>query len=151
MQFPKSAYFAIGYGQGMSNIDMVMFSKDGVKDLWSEGYGIPSTDSENNYVNTMQAVDNDVVTITTFRSRETGDSAQDFQFDSCGTSHEFQWAANTDSSSMVKHNKIGNIRIDLDEDCNVIVLGDGDFGAESSKRLISTAFMIFGSLYYIIN
>ena len=89
VQFPSSAYFAIGYGQGMSNIDMVMFSKDGVKDLWSEGYGIPSTDSENNYVNTMQAVDNDVVTITTFRSRETGDSAQDFQFDSCGTSHEF--------------------------------------------------------------
>ena len=53
VEFPKSAYFAIGYGQGMSGIDMVMFSEDGVKDLWSEGYGIPSTDAENNYVNTM--------------------------------------------------------------------------------------------------
>ena len=52
-----------------------MFSKDGVKDLWSEGYGIPATDDQNDYSNTMLAVDNDVVTITTFRNRETGDTA----------------------------------------------------------------------------
>ena len=38
--------------------------------------GFTITDAaENNYVETVKAVDNGVVTITTFRSRETGDSA----------------------------------------------------------------------------
>ena len=81
VELPISAWFAIGYGQGMSNINMVMFSENGVKDLWSKynGMGFTITDAEeNNYVDTVKAVDNGVVTITTFRSRETGDSAQHF-------------------------------------------------------------------------
>ena len=64
----------------MSNIDMVMFSQDGTKDLWSEGYGIPKTDETNDYFNMGVTMDNDVVTVSADRNRVTGDS-EDFQFD----------------------------------------------------------------------
>ena len=74
----KESWFAIGFGQAMDQVDMVLFQKDGVTDLWSTGYFTPVTDDTQNYVDTTKTEDGDSVKLVTYRDRITSDKAQDF-------------------------------------------------------------------------
>ena len=42
-------WFALVFGRGMYNVDMVRFSDQGVEDLFSSGYREPAVDSQNDF------------------------------------------------------------------------------------------------------
>ena len=77
---PNDMWFALAYGSGMSNVDMVRFQgKDSgvVEDLWSAGYYEPSVDTTQSYVDTTISKSGGIYTFETYRALNTGDSSQD--------------------------------------------------------------------------
>ena len=147
VEIPGSTWFSIGYGPGMNSVDMVLFQPDKVTDLWSTGMWTPSEDDVQNYQGTTISESGGTYSITTFRDRVTGDKNEDYQFDECGRSLEFRWAASTISSWFLKHNKKGYVRLDLKEDCMIDAL---EIVNDSSTKLKATIFSItiMGLLLY---
>jgi len=54
---PNSSWFAIGFGEKMKDTDMIAWSaQDNFSnsiDMYSTGYGVPSTDAQNNVETTF--------------------------------------------------------------------------------------------------
>eukprot|EP00355_Strombidium_rassoulzadegani_P001374 CAMPEP_0168612962 /NCGR_PEP_ID=MMETSP0449_2-20121227/3195_1 /TAXON_ID=1082188 /ORGANISM="Strombidium rassoulzadegani, Strain ras09" /LENGTH=154 /DNA_ID=CAMNT_0008653559 /DNA_START=7 /DNA_END=471 /DNA_ORIENTATION=+ len=103
---PENQYFAIAFGGGMINTDMVLFQATElgvVTDLWSTGYWTPSTDSSNDYtdVTTTKNADNSY-TFSAMRELDTGDS-KDTRID-CGMTHNWKWVAHSGTANLQKHN-----------------------------------------------
>jgi len=76
-------WFALAYGQGMSNVDMVRWSQWSsddvvVDDLWSTGYREPGIDDSNDYINMGSYYQ---------RELDTGDD-EDFVLE-CGNVYDF--------------------------------------------------------------
>ena len=88
VEIPGSTWFAIGYGNGMNYVDMVLFQPDKVTDKWSTGIGQPPKDDFiQNYEDTEITESGGTYSISTYRDRLTNDASEDFQFDECGKSY----------------------------------------------------------------
>ena len=77
---PENMWLGISYKYSMNSADSVIFQgqNDGdVKDLWSTGYGMPSTDDSQDYEVVSSALKDGVYTIQVLRALDTGDSSQD--------------------------------------------------------------------------
>ena len=80
-------WFALVFGRGMYNVDMVRFSDQGVEDLFSSGYREPAVDAQNDFDTLFQGEKDGWTWIQASRLLETGDS-QDEEL-SCGNTYEF--------------------------------------------------------------
>jgi len=78
---PNNSWFSIGFGQTMSNTDMIAWraasDQSDSLDLYSTGYGLPATDGENNVETTFTDDEAGTITFTSQRKFDTGDS-QDY-------------------------------------------------------------------------
>ena len=115
----NNCWFALSFGQGMNNVDMVKFTHDSVVDLWSTGYFTPTIDTMQSYRNIKYSRSGTKYIIEAERDRITTDTSRDFKFDDCSKTHAFKWAANTGTSSFSKHNRKGDFTLVLDSKCEV--------------------------------
>ena len=116
---PENSYFAIAFGPGMSNTDMVMFQGAGngdVTDLWSTSYGMPSTDTTQDYTVNKNEKVGSAYNFVVERALDTSDS-QDKAL-ACGNNYQMAWVAHDSSSYLTKHNKKGKFSLDISADCS---------------------------------
>uniref|UniRef100_A0A7S3IKH8 DOMON domain-containing protein n=1 Tax=Strombidium inclinatum TaxID=197538 RepID=A0A7S3IKH8_9SPIT len=134
---PAGMWFALGFGEGMMNVDMVSFTGEGagaVTDLYSTAETIPTTDTTQDFTFTVDsATDPTMYVYSATRPKDTGDSAQDTAF-MCNTVKEFYWAGNDASGTMtVMHNKLDEFYFSLDEACAVTLSTTNPSGDDSDS------------------
>ena len=109
---PNNSYFAIGFGRGMYNTDMILWQANSANsitsDLWSTSESTPNLDKKNDLTSTFTVSKNKKsVTFITERLLDTKD-LQDFVIP---TDKPFSmvWATSPPGSSkFVYHNKKGD-------------------------------------------
>ena len=77
---PENMWFSIGFGEGMINTDMVLFTGSGmsgdIKDLWSTKESTPQTDTNNAYaIGSLKAKLGDTYNFTAYRALNTRDAS----------------------------------------------------------------------------
>ena len=117
---PENMYLGITFGQGMIGVDNVIFQgkNDGVVvDSWSYFYGLPLTDSQQDWnTDLVKTKTNGVYTFTAFRNLDTGDS-EDRKF-TCGEGElDFQWVGHDSNPEIVKHTFSGDFKLNVPSDC----------------------------------
>ena len=122
-RLPTNSYIGIVFGQGMTNVDMVsIHAKESgeiiIEDLYSRGFYKPTIDTVNNF----RVVDRSIISdsygysLEIDRDFDTGDNMDSIL--SYGGPNEWQWAANSYTSSLSYHDKTGWFDATLDsEDC----------------------------------
>ena len=145
IRIPENTYFAVAFGTGMRDTDMVAFFGEGdgtVEDLWSKRIGTPDYDIQNDYTFDVVREGTDYV-FTAYRPLQTTDTnGEDYQFTTC-ESLDMAWVAHTETSEL-KHHDINNIfTLDLPADCfdsvapEDILYAPGEF--DSAKTLALSA------------
>ena len=137
---PQDNYLAIGFGEGMTNVDMVHFKATGageVVDLWSTGVVAPTTDTTNDYTDTVidTTTDPTKYSFTTYRPLDTGDTTQDSVI-TCDKKVEYYWAGSTTTASMVKHNKLGEFYVNYDASCNPTIEAGDDSDSDDEDGAV---------------
>ena len=117
---------------------MVVFTASGagsVTDHWSESFGAPPEDAQNDYMNTQVDVAGGAYTFKTYRDLVTSDpNVEDYQFETFEPL-EMQWVANENTAELKKHNKAGEFTLTFSPDGTTAMIEDN-----SSTILAASAF-----------
>ena len=131
---PENQWFAIGFGVGMINVDMVLFTGSGfngsIKDMWSTANSTPVEDTNNAYaIGSTKTKVGSTYNFTAYRALNTLDASQDRKLE-CGKTYEFNWSALSTSSTFAKHDKSGKINVTFAAapSCTVTFSDGGSYG-----------------------